>query len=205
MATAVITGSFIRGRLSFEFIPVFVQFAIIYRYIGGRLTMKELFGKEADYRNKNYWIENEDERIFLVAYDETNGVNERKLVGFVGLTKFSDVWFKKEDYEDDDEVGKRIRPQEIGEYKRFLVMDSYQRCGIGKILMDCAEKFARKRFRHKCIYLNTFSGLQSGIEFYRKNGFQVLESRRVKLFPIKFRLFDFGYHYFYLIPIKKML
>ncbi|KAL3307701.1 hypothetical protein Ciccas_013780, partial [Cichlidogyrus casuarinus] len=90
MATAVITGSFTKKRLSFDYIPIFVPLAIIYRYIGGRITMQKLVRMEDDYRNKNYWIEKQDERILLVVYDETDSVSDKKLVGFLGVTKFYD-------------------------------------------------------------------------------------------------------------------
>ncbi|KAL3313273.1 hypothetical protein Ciccas_008121 [Cichlidogyrus casuarinus] len=204
MATAVITGSFIRECLSFDFIPVFVVLAIGHRYIGGHMAMKGFLELEADYTNKNYWIDNERERSLLVMYDETNGINDRKLVSILGVTKFSEIWFKKEDHEQGDEEGKRTSPEEIGEYKRFMVMETYQRCGIGTLMINAAEIFAKSRFGYRRIYLNTSSDLESGLNFYRKNGFQVIERPKLKLFNAKYRLFDFGYSYFYCVAVKKV-
>ncbi|KAL3306955.1 hypothetical protein Ciccas_014546 [Cichlidogyrus casuarinus] len=204
IATAVVTGSFIRGHLSFDFIPVFVVLAIVHRYIGGHLAMKDSLDPEEDYTNKNYWIENERERSLLVMYDETNGKNDRKLVSIIGVTRFSEIWFKKEDHEQGDEEGRRTKLEEIGEYKRFMVIDSYQRCGIGTLMMNAAEKVAKTKLGYKRIYLNTSSELVSGINFYRKNGFQVIERPKLKLFNAKYRPFDYGYSFYYLIAIKKV-
>ncbi|KAL3308907.1 hypothetical protein Ciccas_012556 [Cichlidogyrus casuarinus] len=53
MASAVITGSFIRKCVSFDFIPVFVVLAIGHRYIGGHMAMQEDLDLEEDYTNKN--------------------------------------------------------------------------------------------------------------------------------------------------------
>ncbi len=60
--------------------------------------------------------------------------------------------------------------ERIGEIKRYFVLPSHQRQGIGKMLMDHAISFATQKSLNK-IRLDTMKKYESAMSVYLKNGF----------------------------------
>ena len=58
---------------------------------------------------------------------------------------------------------------------RLAVHPDFQKKGVGKALMDFAEKFARKK-EYKSIRLDTFSVNKRNLKFYESRGYHQLES-----------------------------
>ena len=57
---------------------------------------------------------------------------------------------------------------------RLAVHPDFQKKGVGKVLMDFAEKYARKK-ECKSIRLDTFSVNKRNLKFYESRGYQRLE------------------------------
>ena len=57
---------------------------------------------------------------------------------------------------------------------RLAVHPDFQKKGIGKALMDFAEKYAKKK-EYKSIRLDTFSVNKRNLKFYESRGYQRLE------------------------------
>ncbi|KAL3311629.1 hypothetical protein Ciccas_009789 [Cichlidogyrus casuarinus] len=176
---------------------------IALRYIGAQYAMYRVLKLEKDFHNAMYWMEDQEKRVLLVAYDETDGEEQRKLVGFVGLCRFEEGVLKRCHFEADQGEESCTKLEEIGEFKRFFVFDAYQRGGIGLCILNHTEELAKERFGFKRLYFFSSTPLQSGLRFYQKHGYQILDHPRIKIKPMIPSIF--AINYFYLVLIKKHL
>ena len=108
------------------------------------------------YRNTEF-IKWEDFDKYLIIYvAEVDG----RLCGLVAIKKV------------DDEATK---------LKRMYVLPAYQRKGVGKRLLDKSIEFSIDK-GVKEIILTTYPEMKSAIEFYKKNGFEIVENPEDRFF-----------------------
>lgn len=94
----------------------------------------------------------DSESICLVAEDE--GV----LVGYIAASP-KDITYRKSKYIEIDNMG---------------VIPEYRSQGVGKMLMDECLKIAKERGFQKA-YVNCYSANDKAINFYKKNGFGMID------------------------------
>jgi GNAT superfamily N-acetyltransferase len=68
------------------------------------------------------------------------------------------------------------RPEQGAQLRWFIVEESAQGRGVGKLLLNNAIQFCRQKGYHR-IYLDTFHGLDVARHLYEQAGFRLVEER----------------------------
>ncbi len=103
------------------------------------------FDPELDHLSQYYHAKPE-QRLYLIAEDETGQV-----LGGVGVAEFA-VW------------------EGAGEIQKLYLSDRAKGRGLGRLLMEQAESFARQA-GYARLYLETHSSLEAAIGLYERLGF----------------------------------
>lgn len=114
-------------------------------------TVKELIENVLSDTCDFYVTKWEDFRFYVAFFVAEE---EGEIVGCVAIKKTDDGWAK---------------------LKRMYVLPEFQSKGIGKELLSECVDFCNKNGFKKMI-LTTYSEMDSGIEFYKKNGLVVVEN-----------------------------
>ena len=100
------------------------------------------------------WENFEDYVMFYIAE------NKKEIIGTIALKKIDKNWVK---------------------LKRMYVKEDYQKKGIGKKLLEKALKLAKNK-NYKKVILTTYPKMKNAVEFYKKQGFNIVKKPSNKFF-----------------------
>lgn len=108
-----------------------------------------------------YFIRGDDQRRnFFVAVDTENNNRVVGCVGAIPSTEFD--------------------PNEYMELVRMSVDTTYRGSGVGAVLMQAFESWAREMGYSK-LNLTTLDGMKPAVKFYTKNGFEICKDKQQRL------------------------